>query len=112
MRNGCDIEDICVLADDHPKSIVWIHGEETSAPGLPGFLKSARKEPQGSRLRYVYSRGSSGAAASLIEHCRRLDLVSNMIVNGRNGCYLAASEPEHTKVSQADSLTLLLVSCL
>lgn len=106
------LKTFCVLAEDHPKSIVWIHGEETTAPGLPGFLKSARKEPQGSRLRYVYSRGSSGETVSLIEQCRRLDLVSNMIVDGRNGCYLAASEPEHTKVSQADFLTFQLVFCL
>ena len=79
-------------AEGHEQTVagrVWIHGTEQASPGLLGFILSARKEPKGELLRCVFDTASQPAAASeeAIKSCRRLDLVHNMIVNGRNGSY-------------------------
>ena len=73
---------------DTAKGRVWVHGDAATAPGLLGFVRSARKEPRGELLRCVFAAGaSSGQTAELVDASRTLDLVMNMFLDGRHGSY-------------------------
>ena len=67
---------------------MWIHGDVATAPGLLGFVRSARKEPRGEVLRCVFSAGASSLQpAELVDASRKLDLLMNMFMDGRHGSY-------------------------
>ena len=67
---------------------MWVHGDAETAPGLLGFVRSARKEPRGRLLRCVFAAGASSAqTAELVDASRKLDLLMNMFLDGRHGSY-------------------------
>ena len=89
-------------ADEEPGRL-WLTGSLQRNPGVQGIVRCARAEPGGAALRFAldassqYSLHAPARArvddvsdadlASLVARAARLDLVSNVFVDGRHGSY-------------------------
>lgn len=67
---------------------VWLYGDFKKQPGLIGFMHSARKELKGDRLRTLVGWGEQPLDyEKALQSVQKLDLVINVIKDGRNGIY-------------------------